>query len=209
MQKIVGGASILNGFDVSHWESALEWFRPKSEGMQFCFIKASEGQFADPMFRKHWAAAKANNIIRGAYCFYHHGQDPLTQANVFYRAVGALGLGDLPLVMDWETTDNTPSAQDVKDALIFLGRIEQLSGMRPIIYTGPYFFDALNAPHAGFEQYPLWIAHYTNDAPLVPAPWKNWAFWQWSDQQEVGGIKMDVNKFNGTLDQLKALTKQA
>jgi len=58
--------------------------------------------------------------------------------------------------------------------------------------------------------YPLWIAQYTTAAqPVIPPVWNAWTFWQYTDKGGVDGINGDVdhNRFNGTLDNLKALAK--
>ena len=56
--------------------------------------------------------------------------------------------------------------------------------------------------------YPIWVAHYTTKPkPAVPPGWQNWTFWQFSETGKVTGITtpVDLDRFNGTLDQLRAL----
>jgi GH25 family lysozyme M1 (1,4-beta-N-acetylmuramidase) len=75
--------------------------------------------------------------------------------------------------------------------LACLAEMERLFGRTPILYTYPDFWASLGAAgqNPAFAKYPLWIASYTspNDwlpkdgvKPLVPAPWADWAVWQFS-----------------------------
>ena len=51
------------------------------------------------------------------------------------------------------------------------------------------------------------IAHYETRAPLVPKPWTNWDFWQYTEHGKVPGIAagaVDLDYFNGTEAELRA-----
>src|SRR3989304_316015 len=55
-----------------------------------------------------------------------------------------------------------------------------------------------------FKQYPLWIANYGVTKPLVPKPWTEWTFWQFTDKGDgsIYGVEsknIDLNYFNGDL----------
>ena len=56
-----------------------------------------------------------------------------------------------------------------------------------------------------FNAYPYWIAHYYVDSVRYQGKWH---FWQHTDVGSVPGIKEDVdlNVFNGSLEELKKLT---
>jgi hypothetical protein len=60
---------------------------------------------------------------------------------------------------------------------------------------------------AAFAGYPVWIAHYGTDCPLVPAPWSRYNFHQYTDAGRHSGItgNVDTNRFAGTLADLDAL----
>ena len=59
----------------------------------------------------------------------------------------------------------------------------------------------------GFDEYPLWIAHYYKNKLNIS---QKWYFWQHSDKGKVNGIKGDVdfNVFNGNIEELKSLCKK-
>ena len=69
-------------------------------------------------------------------------------------------------------------------------------------------------------EYPLWIANYTHSNvwappeganPIVPAPWDDWLFWQFSakgSRLQIPGITavpVDRDVFRGDLDGLRRL----
>lgn len=200
MKNVCSSGHTVYGIDVSHYQPNVDWKYWLGQGVKFAFAKASEGAAnVDAVFQKHWMNIKANGLKRGAYHFFHPSQDPAIQAKHFCSVVGHVEPGDL-LFMDWETTDGVPTAKDRANGLLFLQTVEKLTGVQPHIYTGPYFANDL-ALSPDFAKYKLWIAHYGAKCPLVPSPWTNWTFWQFAEDHG-----MDKNVFNGTLDQLKALS---
>jgi lysozyme len=199
MQTVCAPGEVVNGFDISSYQPVVDFKLYKANGNEFCFIKASENLYKDPCFDAHWANSKAAGILRGAYHYYHPKDDALAQANYFSNVVGKLGAGDLPCVMDWETTDGFPSSVDRAGGALFLQTVAEKTGKTPIVYGSPYFLQDLLLDES-FANYALWIAHYQTKCPLVPTPWKYWSFWQYTDG---GASNMDLNKFNGPLSQLQ------
>ncbi|MHB1846075.1 MAG: glycoside hydrolase family 25 protein, partial [Deltaproteobacteria bacterium] len=99
--------------------------------------------------------------------------------------------------------------QDVQAGLDFVNEVKAKTGLNTVIYTGYYFFGSLGNP-SQFAPYPLFIADYTSGCTLVPSPWTNWTFWQYSSSGSVPGVggSCDVDEFNGTLAQLGSLNDQ-
>lgn len=202
MKNVCADGPVVNGYDVSHYQSNLNIHaQMKARGDRFCIIKSDEGiGISDNLFKAHWKTAKDQGMICGAYHFFHPSQDPTVQAKHMDNLIGKLGSGDLPPVIDWETTDGTPAIKDREAGFKFLTDIEKATGKTPIIYGAPYFLNAL-ALDSIFARFPLWIAHYGAKCPLVPSPWINWTIWQHTD---AGGI--DLNIFNGSIDSLLKLS---
>ncbi len=202
MKNICAAGATVPGYDVSHYQPNTHIHETmRMAGKKFCIIKSDEGNHTDSYFRAHWQAAKLQGMITGAYNFFHPSQDPVTQAKHMESIIGKLGPGDLGPVLDWETTDGLLAFKDKEAAHAFLLHVEQVSGKLPIIYTGPYFAQAL-ALDTRFKRFPLWIAHHGARCPLVPPPWDTWTMWQYSDSNG----KLDVNLFNGNIDQLRQLS---
>jgi len=92
--------------------------------------------------------------------------------------------------------------------LTWLERVEAALGLRPILYTRRGFVQTYFPDPGQLTDYLLWVAHYTGKpAPDVPAGWQDWTFWQFSETGTVPGIagSVDLDRFNGTLEQLRAL----
>jgi lysozyme len=194
----------VHGIDVSKYQEDVDWEKVKSMNtksginIDFVFIKATRGdKTVDPKFVSNWSAADNHGLARGAYHFFSAGVSGALQADNFIRNV-VLKPGDLPPVLDWEE-----GAKDKKEALIWLKKVEAHYGVKPIIYTGAYFYkDNMGSE---FDGYTLWVSHgpfnaSTNLNIPGPAVSRKWSFWQFSDKARVSGIKgyVDFNVFNGT-----------
>jgi lysozyme len=198
------------GVDVSLWQPNVDWAAVKNAGVAFAFAKATEADnITDPQFAKNWPAMKAAGVVRGAYHFFRPGKDPLKQAALFTQ-VATLEAGDLPLALDLETSGNLATAPLVQAIKACLDEIERLSGRRPIIYTGPNFWNtsvAVPNPPDWTGNYPLWIANYTTaPGPSVPKGWTSWTFWQYIDQGKFPGVAtaFDLDRYNGSIADLLA-----
>jgi lysozyme len=199
-------ASNVRGIDVSRWQGVMDWQKAKTAGAQFAFIKATEGQsWVDPQYGRNWAEAQKAGIPRGAYHFFRNGFSPENQAQHFVSTVRSGGFGELPLVADIEDTQGTPNAEEVRT---FLLQVEMLSGRKPIVYTGAWWWNQFGSlPWA--KEYDLWIANYrATPPPVLPAGWDTWVFWQYTSTgpgpvygAQSNGI--DLNYFNGSADDLR------
>lgn len=194
----------LPGIDVSHWQGAIDWDAVAAAGVEFAFIKATEGgDYTDPRFAANWAGAGRVGVLRGAYHFFRPQTDARAQAEHFLRTV-PLAPGDLPPVLDVEVTDGRSAQVIAAGVRTWLEEVERATGRRPIVYTRASFWTAQMG--GGFGAYPLWVAHYGVSAPNVPAGWSGWTFWQHSDAGRVDGITgaVDLNWFNGDRAEMQA-----
>ena len=198
----------VHGIDVSHYQGDICWEDVKATESQeypirFVFMKATEGgDHKDYRFDENFARAGQVGLVRGAYHFYNPNSDPVRQANFFISQVG-LQKGDLAPVLDIERKPRD-KAQLQTDLLVFLRRLEQHYGVKPIIYTS-YKYKLRYLDASEFDAYPFWIAHYYVDELSYNGEWQ---FWQHTDYGTVPGIEgsVDLNVFNGTLSELKRYT---
>jgi len=191
----------VQGVDVSHYQGAFDWGGAKSRGIVFGYASVGDGiGFTDPEFTTNWANMKAAGVLRGAYQFFEPGEDPVAQANLMVQAVGQLGQGDLPCMVDVETTGGQSGATIAAHVRTWLSVVQQGTGKAPIVYTGPYFWDG-SVGDTGFGATPLWIADYGPSCPAVPNGWSSWLIWQYGD---TGGT-LDQDVFNGSLADLQKL----
>lgn len=204
--------TILRGIDVCHFQESVDWAAVAAAGVKFCFIKASEGaSHVDPRFAAHWQAAGRAGLARGAYHFYHPAVPVTAQADLFVRVVSRLEPGDLPPVLDLEAPEEwagVPVLNRAPLAVRWLRIIEMRLRRRPMVYLSPAFMTDVLHNASVLADYPVWLAEYTGEpAPAVPKPWSKWTVWQHSQTGTVPGIgcRVDLNCFDGTLDELKAL----
>lgn len=210
VHTVCGGPNTVLGIDVSKWQGSVNWSAVKGAGKQFAFARVSDGTtYKDQYFSANWKGMKSAGIIRGAYQYFRPNQDPIQQADYFVSAINSAGgmqTGDLPGVLDLETTSGMSSSAILKNVDAWIARVQQGTNRRPIIYTGSYFWDS-NIYSTKYTSHALWTAHYTTKpCPLVPNPWKAWKFWQYTDKASVAGVSgnADANRFNGTLAELTA-----
>ena len=197
----------VHGIDISHYQGKIDWEllthnREAQFPIHFIFLKATEGgDHGDDTFTQNFGQARKYGFIRGAYHYFI----PKTrkQADFFIRTV-QLAKGDLPPVLDVETTGKQ-SPQELKTAVkTWLDRVEAHYGVKPILYTS-YKFKKRYLSDSIFNAYPYWIAHYYVDSVRYEGKWH---FWQHTDVGTVPGIEeeVDLNVFNGTMEELLELT---
>ncbi len=203
MKQVCAKAAVTRGVDMYHGDAIRDINEVKTFA-NYAYLKAFE-YTADSLFLSRWKAMKTAGIIRGAYDFFHPSRDPVLQAERFLKLITDLEPGDLPPSLDWESTDGIPSAKDRESAYAWLLHVEAATKKTPIIYGAPYFLNDVVQFDNRFARFPLWIAHYGVKCPLVPSPWKTWAFWQGSESSAVPGMSgaCDTDVFNGDLGDLK------
>jgi len=61
----------IQGIDVSHHQNHIDWAALPAQGVDFAYIKATEGgDHRDRLFHANWQGAHAAGIARGAYHFF-------------------------------------------------------------------------------------------------------------------------------------------
>lgn len=204
------------GIDVSRWQDnnstaqQMDFKKSVAQGAKFVFIKSSQALWVDEDILYNWKASKSAGLLRGAYHFLDWIADPRKQAQYAWSIIQS-DPGELPPVIDFEYWNPPPpNAYDI--LWNYVVEMERLSGKKPIIYTGAFFWDKYGTDAKVWTNYPLWIASYTtreymegNIAKMMP--WNTWAFWQYTDKGD--GIAfgaeskgLDMNFFNGSLDDL-------
>lgn len=195
----------VHGIDVSHYQNQINWDTVAEQNINFVFIKASEGEsIQDSLFQKNWNSLKKFDIKKGAYHFFRPGTDVKNQFANFKQIV-KLEQGDLPPVLDIEVNDGVSKLDLVQNAKSWLSLCEEEYKIKPIIYTNLNFYKSTLAGY--FDDYPLWIARYSNEKPILNYG-NSWTFWQYGNRGQIRGIDGDVdfNVFNGSLEDLEKLS---
>jgi GH25 family lysozyme M1 (1,4-beta-N-acetylmuramidase) len=216
-QAIVACAAgpTVSGLDVSEFQGGIDWNAVHGAGWAFAVTRIGDGTYIDPTFGGNWAGIKNAGMIRGAYQFFRAADDPNQLADIVVNAVGQLGPGDLPVMLDIEgaSMQGEDPGTIVAHMQTWLDRVQQGTGKQPLIYTGKYAWDP-SVQSASYGGYPLWIAAYGANngqvpsfCPDLPMGWDHWTFWQYTSVDPVPGINANVDKslFNGTMDDLSTL----
>jgi len=202
------------GIDVSHHNGDIDWARVKQAGVEFAFIKATEGAtFVDKRFKENLSEARGVGIKTGAYHFFRPRINLQSQIDNFARTLGSVPAGDLPPVIDTEVPSDWSRLSGKQSVDLIVGFIDGIraklgDNINPIVYASPSFVDDVLKNDPRLNSYPLWLAHYTSASrPRVPKPWDFWTFWQFTENGSVAGItgNVDINRFNGQSDRLEAL----
>lgn len=202
------------GIDVSHHNGNIDWGRVEEAGVEFAFIKATEGaSFVDSKFKSNFASAKAHDLLVGAYHFFQPNVAVEKQVDNFCRVYGVARNGDLPPVLDVENESlwkgvSKKRAADLVISWITGVRARLGEHVQPIIYASSAFVGDVLGADPRLKEYPLWVANYTRATkPRLPKPWSFWTFWQYTEDGRVAGISgaVDINRFNGDRGRLEAL----
>ena len=197
------------GVDVSHYQGKIDWTKMHTiynlYPINFAFIRSTMGTSSiDETFEENWEGAKENNILRGAYHFYRPDENSTLQAQNFIAKV-KLKNGDLPPVLDIETLPKTQSMDRLVEGIKnWCEIVEEHYDVKPIIYTSDKYFEDYLQNH--FEGYIIWIANYNFWVQEMKG---HWDFWQFTEKATIDGVKrykVDVNIYNGTVDDLEGLT---
>jgi GH25 family lysozyme M1 (1,4-beta-N-acetylmuramidase) len=202
----------ITGFDVSKWQGTIDFQKMKGGGASFVILKASQGNWPDPMFAENWAKAKGV-LPRATYHYYDNRYPPKEQARKYFDIIR----GDLE-GMCWLDLEDKSAGMYAgwRNWFDFCEELKLLyPGVKIGIYSG-FFYMAEMLSYAKpiernyFAQYPLWQAWYFPADPfhpkyetiLIPLPWLEYLILQ-SGTPSIGrdaGVEseeIDYNQFNG------------
>lgn len=236
----------VRGADVSVIQGTVPW-KDLAAVLSFAFARCQVGNDGkDLRFDANVAAMLEFGILPSAYHFpfaLRH-LDPVAQADLFAKAslVGhdahPLGAdkGELPPAFDleWPPPDGPKGwaargldADFIVDwALACLARMTANTGVKPIVYSYPYFIQACSKAKnfAGLMKYKLWIAggpqyekgdghipDLDKERPPIVAGWGgDWLFWQHDGnggRRLPNGADADFNVFRYDVATLHALAQ--
>jgi lysozyme len=201
----------IHGIDVSKYQGDIDWSAVKASGVQFVWIKATEGgDHADEKFTANWTGAKMAGVPHGAYHFVYWCRPPNEEVSWFEQNVPVED-DALPPVLDVEATPTSQTCHRhleresaIADMRVMLEEMERHYHRRPVIYTSVDFFEAILSDGA-FSDYPIWVRS-TKHHPAVRYGSRKWNFWQYQSDGATPGIigHVDQNAFYGNYDQWQA-----
>lgn len=186
----------VDGVDISHWQDGrLDFVKAKQAGVQFVVHKVTEGMsMFDALYERRRAEVAKAGLVWGGYHFARPGRSSGAKQAQFFLSRMKPVKGNLRPVLDLEKTGGLSPARLGEWAEDFAEEVKMRVGVAPVIYTPFDLPERLG---------PLWVARYSNanKAPRVPAPWKGYSIWQFSDgtfgrPSTVPGIgRCDLNTF--------------
>lgn len=195
----------IQGIDVSSHQGAIDWGAVKAAGIDFAYMKTTEGgDFTDPRFAENWAGAARAGVPRGAYHFMYWCR-PVHQQALFFVLNVPQDPTALPPALDleWNIDSRTcrrkvPAEEARRMAKVLLAAMEAHTGKRPIIYTDINFYrDVLS--NGEFSDYEFWLRSVASE-PRQHYGGRPYMFWQFTATGKVPGISgpVDRNAFSGT-----------
>lgn len=180
------------GIDVSHHQGKIDWALLPAQGVDFVYIKATEGgDFVDPQFALNWQEAGAADVARGGYHFFTLCKPGAEQAANFIATVPKEAAA-LPPAVDLEYMGNCsdrPATLDVEAELSdYLVAVERHYGKPAVLYLTEEFDEAYGIS-ANFDR-PLWLRSILREPDFGA---RDWTIWQASNFRQLEGINGRVD----------------
>ena len=221
----------LLGVDVSTHQGFVNWTSMKNDGVDFGFIKATEGvNFIDNRFTQNMNGARNAGVPIGPYHYARPDsavgnlfdavkQDAVNEANDFVDAIepyyNTYPGEYLRPVLDVEELPSSAQINTISEQRQYLSDwirdfndvVQDRLGTDVIIYSNGYYSSTFYEPDlANFD---LWFAapNGINNPPSSSSTgiWNDWDFWQYSWTENIGGESpVDANVFEGDLNDLQA-----
>lgn len=196
------------GLDCSKYQKDIDWSKAKSAGIQFAYVKITEGATyrEDKIYnvKARVLSAMKNGVKVGYYHFARPGNvarpevDALHEVENVTNVLSLLPVVQLPLVLDLESY-STSMAWDhrISNMDIFISSfMDRLPKQQKVmLYSYRSFLDDNTTPSHG--SYALWLASYVKTpevlVPIMPNGWLSWVIWQFTERGSIDG-------YNGNID---------
>lgn len=191
---------MLNGIDISHHNFYMKNLQDLNL-LDFVIMKATEGiRFKDNKMPVYMNVLKPDML----YGFYHFarpdlGNDPEDEALHFCSYINKYISDRSILALDVEA-----GALSVKNLDAWCSTWAQVvdieTGILPMIYISTS--ETKKLPATAALGCGLWAAKWGNKPTKKQIePWDFWALWQFSNNGNFSGQRVDLDQFNGTREQ--------
>lgn len=186
------------GMDVSAWQGYIDYEKAKNDGIEYVYIKATEGtSYTDAYLKYNYENAKRQGMKVGFYHFVRarSNEQAIAEARYFANAIAGLE-PDCRLAMDFEEFGNLSLEQINAISLSFLTETQRVTGKEMVIYSNTN--DARNVFSKELaNNYPLWVANYGANEPYDNGKWNNWVGFQYTSRGNINGINgyVDLDSF--------------
>lgn len=176
---------MILGIDVSRWQASVDWSLLKSNGVEFVFVKATQGNYmTDQMMVKHVEGASKAGMIIGLYHWCDPTVNAEAQALYFMNAISGLPYKMISLDVeqqwgDWKEWSNGKVTKIVSPSVIsqnaksIIETCAKRTKAPTIIYSRASFINTYAKPaQSWLTKYPLWMAHYPYNSTTVRTTWQ-------------------------------------
>ena len=185
------------GIDVSRYQGDIDFDAVKAAGVEFAIIRVGgtigiDGEyFVDAKFKQNIEGFNRVGIPVGIYFFSYAPSkaSAIKDAEWVYKQIKDYKV-ELPVVYDWENWSfynefNLSFYNLTANAEAFLDTLNK-KGYEGMLYGSKNYIEQIWLK----TDYPIWIAHYTNDPNIT---YEQYAFWQICDNGQVDGIYGNVD----------------
>ncbi len=179
------------GIDLSHHQGPVDWERVAADGIEFVWLKATEGAtYTDPTYADHRRRAAEAGLQVGGYHYFSICGDGAAQAEHFVQVVGDQSDATtwLAPALDVELD---PACEPTRAELLarlrdFLRVAEAGTGRKLVVYAFPDLERRYRIATA--LDRPQWVRRLGSREPHG-----NWLVWQKSQTARVDGIQRPVD----------------
>ena len=200
----------MNGIDISSWQSAIN---VSDMNVDFAIVKATEGSsYTSPSFTRQANDTLNSGKKLGVYHYMSYATPAKEQAEYFVRTVKPY-IGKAVLVLDFE---GTAVNKGTAFALEFLNTVQNLTGVKPMIYMSQSVASSHDWTSVINNDYALWVARYPlgntitgfrNDLSYgYLGYWDSAVMFQYTSHGKLPGYSgyLDLNVFYGNESQWDA-----
>lgn len=205
---------IFHGDNVEGNDCKAGFSKAAQAGVWGILHKSSQGaSYKDPRYKARRIAAQASGLLWGAYHF-NNSDEVADQVINFLDA--ALPDENTAMYLDFE--DNPKGNMSIHEAVSFMKLVEDRIGRECGIYSGNRLKETVKLLSSDEHDYitsrRLWLCQY-NSRFVLPAGFSKYYLWQYTGDglgppphyvpgiTVPGGKGIDLNLFDGTLQQLQ------
>ncbi|KAL4964306.1 lysozyme [Aspergillus stella-maris] len=199
----------VQGFDISNYQSNVDFAGAYNAGARFVMIKATEGTtFTDRSFSTHYTGATNANLLRGGYHYAHPDSSTGAAQATYFLSHGGGWTNDgltLPGMLDLEAGCYGLTAAEMTSWISDFGETyKSATGRYPMLYITASWWSECTGDNGGFAEYPLVLARWASSPGTVPGGWSYQSFWQKDDSYAFGG---DSEEWNGSEESLRTFAR--
>ncbi|WP_435244545.1 lysozyme [Streptomyces sioyaensis] len=203
----------VEGVDVSSHNGSVSWSTLWNSGVRFAYVKATEStSYTNPSFTQQYNGSYTVGMIRGAYHFATPDTSSGAAQATYFAGHGGGWSKDgrtLPGALDMEYNPYGSTCYGLSPAGMvnwmkdWFATYKARTGRDAVLYTSTGWWKQCTGNSTAFGAInPLWIPRYGSSVGELPAGWGFHTIWQYTSSGPTVG---DHNRFNGSLDRLKAL----